>query len=80
MSMHYSQAHPFVYFQGAQVDPRDLQGRTPLFLAASVGGTATIQVLMDRGADITLKDVELRSPLHVAIGHSSAMEVLTKVY
>ena len=62
------------------MDPRDLQGRTPLFLAASVGGTATVQLLMDRGADITLKDMELHSPLHVAIGQeNSTMEALIKV-
>ena len=63
------------------MDPRDIQGRTPLFLAASAGGTATVQSLMGRGADITLKDVELRSPLHVAIadGDSSTMEALLKV-
>ena len=68
-------------FQGAPVDPRDIQGRTPLFLAASAGGTDTVQLLMDRGADITLKDVELRSPLHAAIadGDSSTMEALLKV-
>ena len=36
---------------------------------------------MDRGADVTLKDVELRSPLHVALadGDSSTMEALLKV-
>ena len=63
------------------MDPRDIQGRTPLFLAASAGGTDTVQLLMDRGADVTLKDVELRSPLHVAIadGNSSTMEALLKV-
>lgn len=62
------------------MDPRDIQGRTPIYLAASVGGTETVQLLMDRGADITLKDVELRSPLHVAIGNSATMEVLIKVH
>ena len=61
------------------MDPRDIQGRTPIYLAASVGGTETVQLLMDRGADITLKDVELRSPLHVAIGNSATMEALIKV-
>lgn len=44
-----------------------------------MGGTETVQLLMDRGADIALKDVELRSPLHVAIGNSATMEVLMKV-
>ena len=61
------------------MDPRDIQCRTPLFLAASVGGTETVQLLMDRGADITLKDVELRSPLHAAIGSSATLEALIKV-
>ena len=61
------------------MDPRNIQDRTPLFLASLVGGTATVQLLMDRGADITLKDVELRSPLHVAIGNTPTMEALVKV-
>ena len=48
-------------------------------MAASVGGTETTQLLMDKGADVTLKDVELRSPLHAATGHFKTMEVLLKV-
>ena len=68
-----------IFIQGAQADPRDIEGRTPLFLAASVGGTETVQLLMDRGADLTLKDMELRSALHVAIGNTNTMEALMKV-
>lgn len=69
----------FFFTQGAEADPRDIEGQTPLFLAASVGGTETVQLLMDRGADITLKDMELRSALHVAIGNTSTMDALMKV-
>ena len=71
--------HYFFFTQGAEADPRDIEGQTPLFLAASVGGTETVQLLMDRGADITLKDMELRSALHVAIGNTSTMDALMKV-
>ena len=54
------------------MDPRDIQDRSPLFLASSVGGTATVQLLLDL-------DVELHSPLHVAIGNTPTMEALVKV-
>ena len=34
---------------------------------------------MDRGADVTIRDTELQSVLHAAVGHPRAMEVLLLV-
>jgi len=34
---------------------------------------------MESGADVTIRDIELRSVLHAAVGHPSAMEVLLQV-
>lgn len=34
---------------------------------------------MDRGADVTIRDTELQSVLHAAVGHPRAMEVLLQV-
>lgn len=61
------------------MDPRDNLRRTPLFLAAGVGGTETVKMLIDSGADVTVKDVDLRSCVRVAVGHAQTMEVLLQV-
>ncbi|KAJ7328195.1 Transient receptor putative cation channel sub A member 1 [Desmophyllum pertusum] len=63
---------------GASIDPRDKLCRTPLFLAAGVGGTESVQVLIDGGADVTVKDVDLRYCVRVAVGHTATMEVLLR--
>ena len=52
---------------------------TPLLLASAVGGLETVKVLLGCAADVTLKDCNLRSVLHVAIGHSRTLETLLKV-
>lgn len=67
------------FIQGASVDPRDKICRTPLFLAAEVGGIKSVQVLIDNSADVTVKDVDLRSCVRVAVGHTSTMELLLQV-
>ena len=67
------------FFQGASVDPRDKICRTPLLLAAGVGGTESVQVLIENGADVTVKDVDLRSCVRVAVGHTATMELLLQV-
>lgn len=61
------------------MDPRDKFCRTPLFLAAGAGGTEAVQMLIDSGADVTVKDVDLRSCVRAAVGHAGTMEVLLQV-
>lgn len=61
------------------MDPRDKFCRTPLFLAAGAGGTEAVQMLIDSGADVTVKDVDLRSCVRAAVGQAGTMEVLLQV-
>lgn len=65
--------------QGASVDPPDRSLCTPLFKAAEKGGVNTIQLLLERGADVTVKNLNQRSVLHAAVPHAEAMELLLKV-
>ena len=65
--------------QGAAVDPKSDERRTPLFRAADKGAADVVKLLMDRGADVTIRDTELQSVLHAAVGHPRAMEVLLQV-
>lgn len=61
------------------MDPPDRDRRTPLFRAAEKGGVETIQLLLERGADVTVKSVQQKSLLHAAVSHPGAMEILLKV-
>lgn len=44
-----------------------------------MGGTESVKMLIDMGADVTVKDVDLRSCVRVAVGHAATMEVLLQV-
>ena len=59
------------YSQVASVDSRDKQGRTPLFLAAEHGGTEAVKILINNGANMRAKDVDLRSCVRVAVGNAA---------
>ena len=61
------------------VDPKSDERRTPLFMAAENGAFDAVTLLMDRGADVTIRDTELRSVLHVAVGHPRVIENLLQV-
>ena len=61
------------------MDPKSDERRTPLFMAAENGAVDVLKLLMESGADVTIRDIELRSVLHAAVGHPSAMEVLLQV-
>ena len=66
-------------FQEFPVNPRDAKCRTPLLLASAVGGLESVKVLLEFSADVTVKDFNLRSVLHLAIGHNMTLEALLKV-
>ena len=61
------------------MDPKSDERRTPLFMAAENGAVDVLRLLMERGADVTIRDIELRSVLHGAVGYPNAMEVLLQV-
>ncbi|KAJ7352739.1 hypothetical protein OS493_034090 [Desmophyllum pertusum] len=74
----HAQVVKFLLEKNFPVDPRDVNCSTPLLLASAVGGLETVKVLLGCAADVTLKDCNLRSVLHVAIGHSRTLETLLK--
>ena len=50
---------------GARVDAsKEYNKRTPLFLASAHGHTDIVRLLIDQGADVSLKDVNGDNPLH----------------
>lgn len=64
--------------KGADVDPKDMTGRTPLLLAAKKGHEAVINVLLEKGADINSTDTAGRTPLSIAAenGHDGVVLLL----
>jgi len=51
---------------GGGIDARDAVGRTPLILAASCNHLKTVQLLLDRGADIAAMSICNLTPMHWA--------------
>jgi len=49
------------------VDARDSRLRTPLHCAASVGNIKAVELLLDCGADVLVRDVTGASPLHLSV-------------
>jgi ankyrin repeat protein len=65
--------------KGAEVNARQAQGRTPLFLAAMLGdGVPTMQLLFAKGADPNLAGANGQTPLMMAAarGNVEAMRLL----
>lgn len=62
-----------------ELDVRNSQGRTPLDLAAFKGHVECVDVLINQGASILVKDFTLkRTPIHAAAtnGHSECLHLL----
>ncbi|KAL8612705.1 hypothetical protein ACOMHN_025356 [Nucella lapillus] len=64
----------FLLDKGADIDSTDNTGCTPLLLAASKGCWDTVQVLVGRGADVTVRDFNSRNFLHLAIRFGGKLE------
>ena len=65
--------------QGAAIDPPDKSRRTPLYQATSKGAVDTVGFLLKRGADVTVKTIQLRSVIHAAVPFPNVMELLLRV-
>ncbi len=52
--------------KGADVDAMDMQGMTPLNMAASAGHTGIAKLLISKGANVNAKDNQGLTPLHRA--------------
>ena len=64
------------FYQGTELDNRDLQSRTPLLLAASKQGWNTVKMLISKGADMSNKDLQNRNFLHLATLHGAKLKDL----
>ena len=58
--------------QGADIDARSDEDRTPLHLAVAQGSAEMVSLLLDQGADIDARSDEGRTPLHLAVAQGSA--------
>lgn len=54
---------------------QDRRGATPLLIACKAGNTDGALVLIDKGADILISDINGDTPLHLAVRHSRTMIV-----
>ena len=52
--------------QGASVDPLNYLNRTPLYEASFNGGTSSVKVLLDSGADFKIAAKDGSTPWHAA--------------
>ncbi|XP_041462791.1 transient receptor potential cation channel subfamily A member 1 homolog [Lytechinus variegatus] len=57
------------------INAQDRRGATPLFHACKSGNTDGALILINRGADILISDVNGDTPLHVAVRHSHTLIV-----
>ena len=64
------------FFQGANINAQDANNRTPLFVAASKRAWKTVNLLIKRGANMTLKDEKSRNFLHVIIKGGGSLNLI----
>lgn len=65
--------------QGEQINGRDNQGRTPLFLAAGFNNVEMLGFLIDNGANPSLANSTGSLPIHMAAGFNTSAGVLKRL-
>ena len=65
---------------GAQVSSLNLKRQTCLHLACKAGNLDAVRILLEKGSDITLLDVDNLSPVHYAVRHnrSDVMQLMSE--
>ena len=56
----------FSFFRNAEIDCRDKDKKTPLMNAARKNNVETVKLLLQRGADVTVKDATDKTSLYMA--------------
>ncbi|XP_023702416.1 transient receptor potential cation channel subfamily A member 1 isoform X3 [Cryptotermes secundus] len=64
----------YLVSEGADINPLDKERRSPLLLASSRAGWRTVQILIQLGANIHLKDVNSRNVLHLVVMNGGRLE------
>lgn len=63
-----------------QIDALDHEGRTPIMLAADNNCYESVQVLLENGANVDVRDAESKTVLHYAIGSAEVLKEILKVW
>lgn len=74
----YPEAVRLLLKRKAKIDPKDLDGNTPLHRASAHGDTAVMSVLLEHKADIQIQNNKGSTALHQAaeLGHEEAVKLL----
>ena len=63
----HSQVVESLLSKGAKIDSKDMNGKTPLSLAATEGHPQVVESLLSKGAKIDSKDRNGNTPLSLAV-------------